>query len=185
MHNPLDFEWVFCYILNVSTHEETMSFVKYKGYTREDALASVGAGWAGLINRVYDVLESIKGTVKIVQVKEKFGGLRIYTDYGNDELPRRVLLECLQHYIPCTNWSALIRKTIHPLVKCTGPRYNCFLSTMRVDEYYFSSYLLIKERDLYASMFSINILCIFDTLDGSKLCSATNFWATMNRSSFS
>jgi hypothetical protein len=86
LHNPLDFEWVFCYILSVSTHEETMSFVKYKGYTREDALASVGAGWAGLINRVYDVLESIKGTVKIVQVKEKFGGLRIYTDYGNDEL---------------------------------------------------------------------------------------------------
>jgi hypothetical protein len=65
-----------------------MGFVNYKGYTREDALQSVGAGWAGLVNRVFDVLESMKGEVKIVQVKEKFAGLRIYTDYGNDELDK-------------------------------------------------------------------------------------------------
>jgi hypothetical protein len=65
-----------------------MGYVNYKGYTREDALESVGSGWAQLINRVFDKLESIKGTVKIIQVKEKFGGLRIYTDYGNDELDK-------------------------------------------------------------------------------------------------
>jgi hypothetical protein len=60
--------------------------VNYKGYTREDALESVGTGWSTLINKVFDVLETIKGTVKIVQVKEKFGGLRIYTDFSNKEL---------------------------------------------------------------------------------------------------
>lgn len=65
-----------------------MGRVNYKGYTREDALISVGSGWAQLINRVFDKLASIKGTVKIVQVKEKFGGLRIYTDYGNVELDK-------------------------------------------------------------------------------------------------
>lgn len=66
----------------------SMGFVNYKGYTREDALASVGEGWASLIHRVFDVLESITGEVKIVQVKEKFAGLRIYTDYSNDELDK-------------------------------------------------------------------------------------------------
>lgn len=63
-----------------------MSFVNYKGYTREDALNSVGAGWASLVNRVFDKLTTIKGTVKIIQVKEKYAGLRIYTDYQNKEL---------------------------------------------------------------------------------------------------
>ena len=61
-----------------------MGRVNYKGYTREDALISVGSGWAQLINRVFDKLASIKGTVKIVQVKEKFGGLRFYVDGGDE-----------------------------------------------------------------------------------------------------
>jgi len=60
--------------------------VNYKGYTREDALESVGAGWASLIHRVFDTLATIKGQVKIVQVKEKWGGLRIYSEYMNDQL---------------------------------------------------------------------------------------------------
>lgn len=67
--------------------------VWYKGYTRENALESVGKGWASLINEVFDVYENIKGTIKIVQVKEKWGGLRIYTDYSNstlDEVIRKV-----------------------------------------------------------------------------------------------
>lgn len=67
-----------------------MSFVNYKGYTREMALSSVGKGWAHLIHRVFDTLENIKGTVKIVQVKEKYAGLRVYTDYTNDELDKIV-----------------------------------------------------------------------------------------------
>jgi hypothetical protein len=63
-----------------------MSFVNYKGYTRELGLSSVGKGWAPLVNRVFDKLESVKGTVNIIQVKEKYGGLRIYTDYSNKKL---------------------------------------------------------------------------------------------------
>lgn len=67
--------------------------VWHKGYTRENALESVGRGWASLVNEVFDVYENIKGTIKIVQVKEKWGGLRIYTDYSNttlDEVLRKV-----------------------------------------------------------------------------------------------
>lgn len=65
-----------------------MTFVNYKGYTRELALKSVGGGWAHLINQVFDTLDRIKGSVKIVQVKEKYAGLRVYTDYVNDELDK-------------------------------------------------------------------------------------------------
>jgi len=54
--------------------------VYYKGYTREGALASVGKGWADLIHRVFDKLETIPEYVVIHQVKEKFGGLRVYCD---------------------------------------------------------------------------------------------------------
>jgi len=65
-----------------------MSFVNYKGYTREMGLKSVGDGWASLVNRVFDKLENIEGSVKIIQVKEKFAGLRVYTDYSNTELDK-------------------------------------------------------------------------------------------------
>ena len=64
--------------------------VNYKGYTREDALGSVGPGWAVLVHMVFDTLATIKGQVKIVQVKEKWGGLRIYTDYVNEQLDKSV-----------------------------------------------------------------------------------------------
>lgn len=50
------------------------------GYDRDLALASVGPGWASLINRVFDALERLGKPTTIVQVKEKYGGLRIYTD---------------------------------------------------------------------------------------------------------
>jgi len=65
-----------------------MSLVNYKGYTRENGLTSVGRGWAPLVNRVFDKMETIKGSIKILQVKEKWGGLRIYTDYSNNELDK-------------------------------------------------------------------------------------------------
>lgn len=47
--------------------------------SREQALLCVGTGWESLVNSAYDELEKYP-TLKVVQVKEKFGGLRIYTD---------------------------------------------------------------------------------------------------------
>jgi hypothetical protein len=52
--------------------------VYYKGYTREGALASVGEGWANLINIVFDKVQTYTPGIIIHQVKEKWGGLRIY-----------------------------------------------------------------------------------------------------------
>lgn len=67
------------------------------GYTREDAKNAVGPGWALLVDRVFDVIEKHNGNemqqamnaavlgvvpITVTQVKEKFGGLRIYTFDG-------------------------------------------------------------------------------------------------------
>jgi len=52
------------------------AFVNYGGYTLEQGLASVGAGWSGMVEMAFAMKPE---NVKIVQVKEKFGGLRIYT----------------------------------------------------------------------------------------------------------
>ena len=50
-------------------------------YTRDDALESVGRGWASLVNEFFNN-KSDKCCVS--QVKEKFGGLRIYHYFGSD-----------------------------------------------------------------------------------------------------
>lgn len=66
------------------------TFVVHSGYTRQLALNSVGQGWSGLINEVFDMLEKTKG-VKIIQVKEKYGGLRIYTDFMHMEFDKFIM----------------------------------------------------------------------------------------------
>lgn len=45
------------------------------GYNRKDALSSVGEGWSKIINNLYDAKPK---SVLVIQVKEKFGGLRFY-----------------------------------------------------------------------------------------------------------
>lgn len=50
--------------------------------TRESAKRCVGDGWSKLIDKIYDRL--VDGDV-VLQVKEKFGGLRFYLFSGNDE----------------------------------------------------------------------------------------------------
>ena len=48
-------------------------------YTREQALASVGPGWAKLVGALWDFCKALDPPVTISQVKEKYGGLRFYT----------------------------------------------------------------------------------------------------------
>jgi hypothetical protein len=54
-------------------------FVIYdeQGYDIQLAKESVGPGWASLIDKVFDAKPP---DLRIVQVKEKYAGLRIYTD---------------------------------------------------------------------------------------------------------
>lgn len=60
----------------------TPGFVIPDGYTLEQALASVGKGWAPLIKEIFDKKPA---DVKIEQVKEKFGILRVYANDANFE----------------------------------------------------------------------------------------------------
>lgn len=62
-----------------------------KYYTLEEALTAVGKGWAPLIHRVYNAREALGTPVGIIQIKEKFGGLRVYTEYYHDELERVII----------------------------------------------------------------------------------------------
>ena|ERR1700686_4797620 len=66
---------------------------------REDALQCVGHGWSGLVNRAYDWLAENKPDIRVVQVKEKFGGLRIYVSeagarFALDELETESFTVC-------------------------------------------------------------------------------------------
>jgi len=88
--------------------------VNFKGYTRQMGLDSVGKGWAPLVNQVFDKLETIKGSIKIIQIKEKWGGLRIYTDCSNkalDEVIYEVGIESLQMCEECGQPGTLRGKT--------------------------------------------------------------------------
>lgn len=53
--------------------------VNQKGYTLELAKNSVGRGWASLIEEVFEEAKKYPH-IKITQVKEKWGLLRIYVD---------------------------------------------------------------------------------------------------------
>lgn len=50
--------------------------------SREHALSSVGAGWADLVNELYDELPN--GAI-VSDVKEKFGTLRFYVSNCSEE----------------------------------------------------------------------------------------------------
>ena len=52
-------------------------FVNYRGYTLATAIRSVGPGWTELIKDLFDAKPE---ETAVIQVKEKFGGLRFYTD---------------------------------------------------------------------------------------------------------
>lgn len=62
------------------------TYVIYEGYDRALALESVGQGWSSLIDEVFNYIEQNRVHSKVIQVKEKFGGLRVYTDVGHEGL---------------------------------------------------------------------------------------------------
>lgn len=63
----------------------------YPGYTRREATAAVGPGWAELAGRAWDAVTAAGGRVS--QVKEKFGRLTVYWDNTVDARHRWVSTE--------------------------------------------------------------------------------------------
>lgn len=83
--------------------------VKY--FTEEDAIAAVGKGWEPLVRTVYNARAGMGIPVGIIQVKERYGGLRIYTEYFVNELDdiiRRVGYESLKICEECGNSGRLV-----------------------------------------------------------------------------
>lgn len=54
--------------------------VNYDGVSLADAYECVGEGWHPLVKRLYEAADKLDPKIKIVQVKEKFGRLRVYWD---------------------------------------------------------------------------------------------------------
>src|SRR5215204_6388210 len=52
--------------------------------SRARALEAVGPGWASLVGKLYDLIETASLPVRVAQVKEKFGGLRFYYDITSE-----------------------------------------------------------------------------------------------------
>jgi hypothetical protein len=58
--------------------------------TREDVKACVGPGWGKLLDDLMDDLDKLGWNGSVMQVKEKFGGLRFYIGSATDEVFERV-----------------------------------------------------------------------------------------------
>lgn len=82
------------------------TYVIYEGYDRALAIESVGKGWSSLINEVFDYLEQHRTHSKVVQVKEKWGGLRIYTDVIDDKLDEKIREVEKKSYTICEDCGA-------------------------------------------------------------------------------
>jgi len=90
------------------------TFVDYEGYTVGDAKASVGPGWHTLVECVFRSIAvwnkehpNLEFPVKVVQVKEKWGGLRIYTTSSPDEVRGAVDLAEDVSFRTCEDCGAL------------------------------------------------------------------------------
>lgn len=72
--------------------------LKWSGFkvvdtTLEKVQSCVGKGWHKLIEDLIKELETLGWDGTLLQVKEKYGGLRFYIGYGND-----ALWKCIQKY---------------------------------------------------------------------------------------
>lgn len=62
---------------------------------------STGEGWDDIVEKLTDMVIALEPKIKIVQVKEKFGGLRYYVEHDEDCSPEicskvRYLIECAE-----------------------------------------------------------------------------------------
>ena len=69
--------------------------------TMEDVKACVGPGWGGIIDELVPKLFAAGWGGGLLQVKEKFGGLRFYIDAGNDAVRDAIEEAERQSYVTC------------------------------------------------------------------------------------
>jgi hypothetical protein len=97
---------------NYMTDEEFNSFLESIGglengyFTDRPPIKSAGffsvdKGWYGIIKRLIEDLIELGWDKQILQVKEKFGGLRFYTNGISDDMHNRIRLAEDASYITC------------------------------------------------------------------------------------
>lgn len=97
---------------NYMTDDEFNAFLESIGglengwYTDRDPIKargffSVDNGWLGIIQRLIVDLIELGWNKQICQVKEKFGGLRFYTNETSDDMWNRIRLAEDASYITC------------------------------------------------------------------------------------
>jgi hypothetical protein len=69
--------------------------------TRDDALTDVGVGWSSLVHKIYYKKNTLAERVYIDQVKEKFGGLRVYSSPYHEEFDEFVIDVCKKSFTLC------------------------------------------------------------------------------------
>lgn len=93
--------------------------------SREQAKREVGSGWSALIDEVYDNLPE---GVTVYQVKEKFGGLRVYAGPSSEELENLLVRAENKSYTTCESCGGLggirsINSWVRVLCKSCYERY--------------------------------------------------------------
>jgi len=66
-----------------------------------DILNCVGPGWSGILVRLVADLERLGWDGSVLQVKEKFGGLRFYIDSGSDAIDKCIIKAERESYRTC------------------------------------------------------------------------------------
>lgn len=57
--------------------------MSYRNHTREDGPKQVGPGWKDLVLECFDICDAVGIPYQVVQIKEKFAGLRFYVYWGS------------------------------------------------------------------------------------------------------
>jgi hypothetical protein len=73
--------------------------IKY--ISESEAVEMVGKGWEHLVRKIYNAKIGLGIPVGIIQVKEKFGGLRIYTDYYVKEIEDVIIEAGKESFTTC------------------------------------------------------------------------------------
>lgn len=96
----------------IEDHEEVFGSYAYRG------MVNVGKGWVPIVRKAVEelvALDNLSEPLEVVQVKEKFGGLRIYTNIYSDEIQsiiRKAEAECDKVCEHCgTQKDVQLRKT--------------------------------------------------------------------------
>jgi hypothetical protein len=71
-----------------------------RGYNREQALESVGHGYARLIHKIFDKLVEYPN-ISINTVRSKWGGLRVYSSPIDEDFDRFVINVELESFYVC------------------------------------------------------------------------------------